>query len=522
MSLYRNIFIFFVASIQSLGALQGGAEEGSIHVDVEERTEIDESFDTDYFFSEDVREVREEVLTLDKLPKWAEGNQEKAREYYRLHAESMLDQFFGSAACFWGTIIHGDIDQNQLAKLLSSFDIHKLLHVGPYDNSTLSLSAQQLIFDSLQLPQIYDIHIHNLGYDENNYLNPKASVPGVAAWSDYFTFMVMRYAAGMRSPIGSTQEARRRIQLYAEHFPKLCGILLPIHQAILADGKVDWDNTGNYLTNKAAKKTAQTFQGKHSQLLAAVSIHPFDLEWKRKMVEAHARGVRLIKWMPPQSIPPDSDQIDEYYKMMRDLGMVLIAHAGPEHTIPTTEDNKIWEDWGNPLRFRKPLQLGVNVILAHCGHKDLIPDLDDADHSPIQGFRLFLRLAREAHIKNQTGEWEGKLYGDLAGVLAHYGSDFIRELLLCAHEEGVRLVYGSDYPFTNLLKPGNDAYELCAKAGLLDSSKVEPLKEIRNWNPLLANYVFARNVAIETSEGQLTFPDRVFTGDVFEDFQFSN
>ncbi len=111
-----------------------------------------------------------------------------------------------------------------------------------------------------------------------------------------------------------------------------------------------------------------------------------------------------MKWMPPQSIPPDSDLLDDYYQTLKHLNITLIAHAGPEHTIPTHEQNKHWEDWGNPLRFRKPLQIGVNVILAHCGHHDLIPDLDHPQSIEVPGYELFLRLAKETYQKNQTGE----------------------------------------------------------------------------------------------------------------------
>lgn len=470
--------------------------------------DLEAAFTAGVFSGEPLREQ----VSLEKLPEWAGGDTGQFQQYYALHAESFLDKTLRRIACGLGIIVHGDMSQDQLALHLSSFNIMQLLASGPYPNATLSLAAQKLIFDSLQLPQIYDIHIHNLGYDEDNYLNPKS----VVAWSDYFTFMVMRYAAGMSSPLGSTQEARKRIQLYAEHFPKLRGMILPIHAAVLPDGSLDWENTGSYLTNEAALKTAQTFQSNHSKLVAATSIHPFDLQWKEKMLQAHAQGIRLIKWMPPQSIPPDSSQIDEYYLMMKSLGMTLIAHAGPEHTIPTNEGNVQWEGWGNPLYFRKPLQLGVNVILAHCGHKDQIPDLDDPEQSLIPGFKLFLRLAQEAHLKNQTGEWSGKLYGDLAAVLAHYGSDFIRELLLCVHEKGVRLIYGSDYPFTNLIQPSHDAYGQCAKSGLLNKGKVKPLQEIRNWNPLLANYVFARNLTLDTAEGEITFHEETFTGKMFD------
>ncbi len=455
---------------------------------------------------------KSEALT--KNPKWAQGDPKKVHQYYAAHQEGHLDRLLGFIACRLGVIIHGDVNQDQLAQNLKRFDIRKLLQEGPYQNPTLSIGAQQLIFDSLhQMSQVYDIHLHNLGYDEGNYLNPKAAALGIASWEDYFTFLVLRYANGMSSPIGSTHEARKRIHLYTEHFPKLCGIVLPIHKAILPDRTVDWDNTGNFLKNRSALLTATSFHHADSELLPAVSVHPFDSRWQEKLLKAHAKGIRLVKWMPPQSIPPDSPLIDDYYIALKELGMVLIAHAGPEHAIPTDEGNTQWIDWGNPLRFRKPLQMGVNVILAHCGHKDMIPDLDHPDQVKVPGYQLFLRLAREAHLKNQSGEWQGKLYGDLAAVTTHYGPDFIKELLLHANEEGIRLIYGSDYPYTNLVKPRKDAYDICAQAGLLHVEQVQPLKEIRNWNPLLANYVFTKQLELCLPNGdKLKFPDSTFTG----------
>jgi hypothetical protein len=449
-----------------------------------------------------------------EMPKWGEGKIEKVNNYYSAHEETKLDHVLSYIICSLGVIVHGDLNQEQLAAHLNRFDIKKLMSEGPYENPILSEEAQQLIYNSLDpFNQVFDIHLHNFGYDEDNYLNPKIASRKEAPWTSYLTFLSVRYAAGMSSPIGSTQEARKRIQLYAEHFPKLVGIVLPIHEAILPNGKIDWNSTGSFLTNKAALKTALTFDQTDSELLPAVSVHPFDPHWKEKLQEAHAKGIRLVKWMPPQSIQPDSDLIDDYYKMLKQLDMTLIAHSGIEHAIPTTEHNSQWIDWGNPLRFRKPLQLGVNVILAHSGHADEIPDLDDPDQSKVPGYKLFLRLTKEAHQKNQTGEWSGKLYGDLAAVTTHYGPDFIKELLLNIEEGGVRLLYGSDHPYTNLIKPRNDAYELCAQAGLLGQKKVEPLKEIRAWNPLLANYVFTKNLELTTADGKkLRFSESTFTG----------
>lgn len=456
-----------------------------------------------------------ENLSTEKLPKWAENNPQKFKEYHQLHAETLFDRFLGYIATRLGIIIHGQINQDELAEHLSNFDIQRLLVEGPYQNELISLEAQKLIYDSFSdVSKIYDLHIHNLGYDEGNYLNPRAGARYKAKWKDYFTFLVLRYASGISSTIGSTQDARERIHLYASHFPKLSGYILPIHKAIRPDGSVDWENTGSFLKNKAAWITATTFESTNAGLQPAVSVHPFDTKWKRKLHKAHAKGIRLVKWMPPQSIPPDSELLDEYYDTLKELNMTIIAHSGPEHVIPTTDENRAWQDWGNPLRFRSALSHGVNVILAHSGHKELIPDIDHPDRPLVPGYKLFIRLAKEAHKKNLSGEWVGKVYGDLAAVATHYGPEFVKEIMSQIPEDGVRFIYGSDYPYTNLIKPRQDAYDLFAENGLINKEKVKSLKEIRAWNPLLANYVFTRQLQLINEEGNIiSFPLETFTGD---------
>ncbi len=433
-------------------------------------------------------------------PSWAGGDSEKVREYYKFHGLSQFDENMSFLASTMGVIIHGTLDQEQLGGCFEHFDIRKLLSDGPYDSPFLSNESQNLIYESLQdVPYVFDVHLHNLGYDEGNYISPESASHELAPWKSYFTFMALRYASGMREPKGSTMEARRRIHLYAGNFPKLQGWILPIHAAWGENRKCGWNQTCNYLKGHSALLTAKSFHCDASKLFPAVSVHPFDPKWEEKLTSAHAKGIRLVKWMPPQGIPPDASTLDTFYQKLVQLKMTLIAHSGHEHAMPI--ENSAWEDYGNPLRFRRPLQLGVNVILAHSGHNDLLPDLDDPNQTLVKGYELFFRLARES--KN----WKGKLYGDLAGVLTHYGPEFI-EALLRASQEGIRLVYGSDYPYTNLVQPSSDAYDLSAEAGLLPESVVGPLKEIRDWNPLLANYVFARNLECRG----IKFPLETFTG----------
>ncbi len=444
-------------------------------------------------------------------PLWNGGFSFTLQEYYDLHEETPLSHNLGYlASSVMGVIVHGHLNQEKLATHLQHFDIRKLLREGPSSHDLLSQEAQHLLYSSLMLPRILDVHLHGFGFDEGNYLDPLLSSQKKASYKNYAAFTAVRYACGITSAIGSTHAARLRLHLYAAHFPRLHGYLLPIHPAFLPDGTTDWERTALFLNNSSTWRTAISFDNYHgdSRLVAGVSIHPFDPQWKEKLHEAHAKGIRLVKWMPPQSIPPHSSQIDDYYKTLADLKMTLLAHAGIEHVIPTRENTQEWREWGNPLHFRKPLEIGVSLILAHCGHKDLLTDLDNPHTSKKPGVELFLRLAREAHQKNKTGEWPGRLYGDLAAVTTHYGPEFIKELLLIANEEGIRLLYGTDYPYTNLIQPQHDAYELCAAAGLLPPSYTQPLKEIRAWNPLLANYVFTQHLSAQGS----AFPEATFTG----------
>lgn len=440
-----------------------------------------------------------------KFPEVSKGELKYPPRYFTYHKETILDKIIAWIACRLGIIVHGDMSQKVLEERLQKFDIHRLHQMGPYKNSQLSFKAQELIKKSLNdLDQVIDIHIHGLGQDQGNYQSPEASAWGKVSWKEHFKFLVINRAAGIFSPHGSTEAARKRLQAYARHFPKLKGILLPIHPAFSPKGEVDWAKTATYLNNESAFQTTASFLSPSSKLYGAVSIHPLDPEWKSKLESAKSKGINLVKWMPPQTIMPDSEEMIPFYQKMKELGMVLIAHSGPEHTLPSSSG---FEDAGNPLRFRRALQMGVWVILAHSGHHDQIPDLDNPGKK-VPGVELYLRLAKEAHEKN----WEGKLFGDLAAVPLHYGGDFTKRLLENAEQPYVRLIYGSDYPVTNLIQPRMDAHQILAKAKLLERSFIKPLNEIRRWNPLLASFILTKSLCLKSGNRTLRFPPETYTG----------
>ncbi len=112
---------------------------------------------------------------------------------------------------------------------------------------------------SIKCRKIIDIHLHNLGYDEGNFQHPRTSSQKEATTQNYFTFMSLRYAAGMSTVMGATHEARKRLHIYAAHFPNSEACSCQSINSILPNGEIDWETTGTFLKNHSALLTSLCF-----------------------------------------------------------------------------------------------------------------------------------------------------------------------------------------------------------------------------------------------------------------------
>ena len=97
-----------------------------------------------------------------------------------------------------------------------------------------------------------------------------------------------------------------------------------------------------------------------------VSIHPYREDATQVLKQYAKQGVRFVKWLPnAMGIHPASemmmDKLDAYYKIMHMYDMVLISHTGDEKATEADE----FQNLGNPLFLRKPLNMGVKVVMAH-------------------------------------------------------------------------------------------------------------------------------------------------------------
>jgi hypothetical protein len=71
----------------------------------------------------------------------------------------------------------------------------------------------------------------------------------------------------------------------------------------------------------------------------------------------------LIKWIPSAQHINVPTVKDDFYRVLAGHRIPLLCHVGPEYSFPEGIRNKDEDDFRS---LRKPLDLGVRVIAAHC------------------------------------------------------------------------------------------------------------------------------------------------------------
>ncbi len=230
-----------------------------------------------------------------------------------------------------------------------------------------------------------------------------------------------------------------------------------------------------------------------SRFVWAASIHPHDPRALERLDAAVSRGALAVKWLPSaQAIDPSSPRCDAFYARLAALRLPLITHAGDERAV-----RGFGESLGNPLRLRRPLDAGVRVVVAHCASLGFGADLDRAGTPPVANFELFARLMDDPR-------YDANLAGDISAVTQGNRMDTLAALLDRPHWHR-RLLNGSDYPLPGILPLVS--LPALAESGLLDRDAVGPLRELREHNPLLFDFVLKRSLALD---------GRRFAASVFE------
>lgn len=228
----------------------------------------------------------------------------------------------------------------------------------------------------------------------------------------------------------------------------------------------------DYVIN-AAKKYPDIF-------IPVASIHPYRKEALEELKRVHEAGVRFIKWLPnAQHIDAIDERSLAFFKLMKELDMTLITHTGDEKAVEGEEFQKL----GNPLRFRKALDMGTKIIMAHFASLGVCEDTDNPKGPRQSCFSLFWRLMKEK-------AYEDNLFGETSALTLYTRLGEPLDKLLENPALASRFVHGSDYPLPAI----NVLYRTgqYVDKGYLDAKLREPLNEIYHFNPLLFNFVTKR------------------------------
>jgi predicted TIM-barrel fold metal-dependent hydrolase len=137
-----------------------------------------------------------------------------------------------------------------------------------------------------------------------------------------------------------------------------------------------------------------------------MSVHPYRADALGALARWHAAGMRMVKWLPnAQGIDPADPQLEAYYRMLVALDLTLLTHVGEERAV----EAKAHQKFGNPLRFRFPLGLGVRIVMAHCANLGTVEDLDAKAGARIPAWQAFMRLMDEP-------AYEGRLFGEISAM----------------------------------------------------------------------------------------------------------
>lgn len=246
-----------------------------------------------------------------------------------------------------------------------------------------------------------------------------------------------------------------------------------------ADGSVDLAKTTMYVPNEYVVELSEKYPDVFTPV---VSIHPYREDALQELDRWSRAGVKYLKWLPnAMGIDPANPAIRPFYEKMRENKMILLSHAGEEQAVEADEDQKL----GNPLLLRKPLDMGLRVIIAHAASLGECADLDGREGKKVSCFALFLRIMDEP-------KYNGLLFGEISAMLQFNRMPAPLLVLLERPDLHSRLVNGSDYPLPAI----NSLVwtRSMARAGFITAEERQTLNEIYDYNPLLFDFVLKRTL----------------------------
>lgn len=161
---------------------------------------------------------------------------------------------------------------------------------------------------------------------------------------------------------------------------------------------------------------------KHPEFLPAPSIHPSRPDALEELDRCLALGARAMKLLPNcHDVNCSDPRYDRFWERMAEAQLPLLAHTGGEMTVPVAN-----KEYQHPRVLRRPLEIGVKVIAAHCASNSSFWDANFFDE-----------------LMQMMSEFPN-LYADTSALNTPIRSGVLRAALFSAHAD--RLVHGTDFP----------------------------------------------------------------------------
>lgn len=327
--------------------------------------------------------------------------------------------------------------------------------------------------------KLFDYHVHVLGLGKNDsgiYVNER-----LLSWTEAIEHLKMLvYLSAAGTPNDEHVDInfiKRLLDLAQESPAKMRYLLLAFDYYYEPDGHKNLKKTQFFVPNEWVFALAAAHP---KNFVAAMSVHPYRKDALSELQRWAKKGGRIVKWLPnAMGIDPSDLKIDAYYKKMRELDLILLSHTGEEQAVDAQN-----QELGNPLLLRRPLDLGVKVIAAHCASLGDNEDLDNPGHKE-KSFKLFLRLMDDP-------KYNGLLFADISALTQANRMGEPLETMLKRSDLHHRLINGSDYPLPaiNIVIRTRDL----AKKGYITKEERKILNEIYDYNPLLFDYLVKRTI----------------------------
>ena len=267
-------------------------------------------------------------------------------------------------------------------------------------------------------PLVADAHTHVFCWGEN----PGEGFLSKRTRRRWLTRLMLRLT-GIRKEPGATLTEKMRNRLLREVARSQLDYVVVLAQDAVyrTDGSRDDAATDFYVSNSYVLELAE----RSPKVLAGCSINPIRRDALAELERCRAAGCRLIKIHTAiQGVDPSRAAYDPFYKLARDLGVVLMFHTGYEHSCRVRS-----QEFADPCRLGRVLDHGGPVIAAHCGTCALF--------DPVSYYPNFVEMMRRYD----------NLYGDTSIMASLIRWRSLRRLSVEPAAIRSRIIHGSDYPF---------------------------------------------------------------------------